>query len=375
MTNQEKTELQKEIVNSLQPKPHGRLLLAPRSGKTKLVIDIIKKNKPKSILWVTPLAKLAEEDIPQEFETWKAKAYLKKLETVTWTSLNKITGHKECIILDEEQFATENNLKELLNGNLTFDYIISVTGTGTKHEEKKELYEKLNLKVLYEFDINSAVDVGILSNYDIKVLEVSMSNAKNIPAGNKQKPFLTSESAQYEYLSKMMKMALFQKRKDAQFRILARLRAIYDSPTKTELAKYLMDNLKGRKLFFCASQKQAEYVCENVYHAKTNDSALKGFIDGSIDEVAMVNAGGVGTTFKRIDHLVMTQADSDKNGLTSQKMCRTLLAQPEYKATIWILCLLGTQDEKWIESALENFDKSKVQYIRFNVAYPELIFK
>ena len=72
MTNKEKAKLQKDIVESLDLKPHGRLLLAPRSGKTKLAIDIIKKNKPKSILWVTALAKLAEEDIPGEFDPWAA---------------------------------------------------------------------------------------------------------------------------------------------------------------------------------------------------------------------------------------------------------------------------------------------------------------
>ena len=46
MTNKEKSRIQKEIVDSLEPKPHGRLLLAPRVGKSKLAIDIIKKNKP-----------------------------------------------------------------------------------------------------------------------------------------------------------------------------------------------------------------------------------------------------------------------------------------------------------------------------------------
>lgn len=61
----------------------------------------------------------------------------------------------------------------------------------------------------------------------------------------------------------------------------------------------------------------------------------------------------------------MVQADSDKNGTTSQKIARTLLEQKNYKATIWVLCLVGTQDEKWIESALENFDKTKVEYIRY----------
>ena len=365
MTNKEKSRIQKEIVDSLDSKPHGRLLLAPRVGKSKLAIDIIKKNKPKSILWVTPLAHLAEVDIPQEFETWKAKVYLKCLKTVTWTSLNTIEGHYEMIILDEEQFITENNIENITNGKLTFDYIVSMTGTKTKHESKNNLYKQLELPVLYELSINEAVDIGLLSNYTVKVLEIDMSREKNVKAGSKDKPFMTSEEDNYSWLSKMTKQAIIQKRKDAQFRILKRMRAVYDSPSKTAAAKYLIDNLKGRKLFFCSSIEQAEYLCSNTYHSKTTNKALKEFIDGIIDTVTMVNAGGVGTTFKAIDHLVMAQADSDNNGLTSQKICRTLLEQKDYVATIWILCLVGTQDEKWVESALQNFDKSKVEYIRF----------
>lgn len=365
MTNKEKTELQKEIVNSLPLQPHGRLLLAPRSGKSKIAIDTIKINKPKSILWVTPLAKLAEVDIPGEFETWKAKAYLKKLTTVTWTSLNKIEGHYDIIILDEEQFITDNNIKNFLNGKVTYKYILSMTGTKTKHKDKQELYDLLSLPILYELSINKAVNIGLLANYSIKVIEVDLGKENNVKAGTKDKPFFTSEENNYRWLHNTAQKAIFQKRKDVQFRILARMRAIYNSISKTQAAKYLFDNLDGRKMFFCASIDQAEFLTNYTYHSKTSDKYLNEFMKGDLDEIAMVNAGGVGTTFKEVDHLVMVQADSDKNGLTSQKIARTLLQQKDYKATIWIICLVGTQDESWVESALSNFDKSKVEFIRF----------
>lgn len=365
MTKQEREELLREILALSPEKPHGRYLLAPRFGKTRFAIELMKQNKPKSVLWVTPLAELAEIDIPKEFEVWKAKSYLKKLTTVTWTSLKKMKGHFDMIILDEEQFATENNLSSMFKGDLSYDYIVSMTGTETKHEDKQELYNRLNLKVLYEMDINDAVDFGILSNYQIKVVEVSLGTEKNIPAGSKEKPFLTSEEKQYEYLNKMFKQAMFQKRKDMPFRMLKRMRAIYDSPTKENVADWLMKNLTGRKLFFCSSSKQADKLCEYTYHNKTTGVHFKQFVNGEIDEIAMVHKGGTGATYKAIDHLVLVQADSDKNGLTSQKISRTLLKQEDYQATIWIICLLGTQDEKWIEAALERFDKTKVEFIRF----------
>jgi len=365
MTKAEKSRIQKEIVDSLDSDPRGRLILAPRTGKTKVGIDLIKREKPGSILWVTPSAELAEVDIPAEFEKWGAKRYKKFLTTSTWMSLHKVTGYYDMIILDEEQFMTENNAKTLLSRELHADCIISMTGTASKHDHKKELYRKLELPVLYKVSINDAVDMKMLADYTIKVVEVDMGTEKNIEAGNKNKRFMTTEAKQYQYLHNVAQQAIMQRRNDATFRILARMRAIKNSQAKTQAAEWLIKKLEGRKLIFCATIKQAEHLCNNTYHSKTDNLDLKAFMAGILEEIAMVNAGGTGFTYKSIDHLILTQCDSDKNGLTSQKIARTLLDQKDYKATVWLISLVGTQDERWVASVLQNFDKSKVEYLRF----------
>lgn len=363
MTDKEKTKLQNEIINGLPKFPHGRLLLAPRVGKTRIAIEIIKKSNPISILWVTPSADLAETGIIAEFKKWKAVKYLKYLQTVTWMSLHKITGKYDMIILDEEHFITENNAVNLLNKSLSGN-ILSMTGTATKHFDKNMIYQQLSLKVLYRVDINEAVDIGLLSNYNIKVLSIDMDRAnKNIKAGTKSKPFMTTEKANYDYLDKVAQMAIYQRRKDTQFKLLARRRAIINSQSKDKVVKWLWNNLEGRKLFFCASIDQANSLTNQTYHSKTDNFYLQKFINGEINEIAMVEAGGTGFTYKEIDHLIVVQADSDKNGQTTQKISRTLLAQKDYKANIWILCLNGTQDENWVNSTLTKFDKNKVEWI------------
>ena len=96
-----KTEIQEEIVEGLVNPSHGLLKLAPRVGKTKLGIDIIKKEKPKSILWVTPNTKLRDEDIPAEFKQWKALTYLKKTDIICYASLSSHTGNYDKVILDD----------------------------------------------------------------------------------------------------------------------------------------------------------------------------------------------------------------------------------------------------------------------------------
>jgi superfamily II DNA or RNA helicase len=370
MTAKEKSELQKAVVDATPANAIGRWLLAPRCGKTKVAIDYIKRENPASILWVTPSAELADmnnmkDGIVSEFHKWKAKRYIPKLQTVTWMSLDKIEGYYDLIILDEEQFATENNITVLLDKTVSYTSLISMTGTATKHKEKQELYRRLGLKPIYNISINEAVDIGLLSNYTIKVVEVGMSLEKNISAGNKSKQFMTSEQAQYSYLNNIANQAIYQRRKDAQFRILNRMRFIKKSGSKHLAAQFLIDTLQGRKLIFTGGIDQAEELCDYTYHSKTDNEHLLAFKNGEIDELALVNSGGTGHTYKAIDHLILVQADSDKNGLTSQKICRTLLDQKDYKATIWIVTLIGTQDEKWVDATLQSFDKKKIEYIRF----------
>ena len=93
--------IQQEILDNLPEITHGLLQLAPRVGKTKLGIDIIKREKPKSVLWVTPNTKLRDEDIPAEFKQWKALRYLSKTDIICYASLSNHTGNYDKVILDE----------------------------------------------------------------------------------------------------------------------------------------------------------------------------------------------------------------------------------------------------------------------------------
>lgn len=359
MTNKDKAALQKDILDTLPEQPHGRLLLSPRSGKTKIVIDIIKRDGPNSILWITPSSKLAEEDIPSEFDKWHGKKYKRRLTTCTWMSLKNMKGIYDLIVMDEDQHITPDNIARLKDKSLVARTIISMTGTPSTDKVKNELYDYLNLETLYELDVNEAVDIGLIANYTINVVYANMSSAKTMKAGSKAKPFLTTEVANYQYLTKMVNTA---NSKTKWFKIMNRMRAIKNSPGKLATAQQILRILVGRKLIFAGTIEQSQKLSQFTYNNKTDDTHLNQFKEGKINSLALVNSGGTGHTYKVIDHLILVQADSDSNGLTSQKITRTLLDQPNYKANIWIVCLKGTQDEKWVEKTLTRFDEEKIEF-------------
>ena len=106
----------------------------------------------------------------------------------------------DIIILDEDQHLTETNSISLLNRDLDYVALISMTGTPTQHDNKKELYKQLNLKVLFNIGITKAVDIGLLSDYTINVLNVSLGEGKNIEANidfNKRNKNSVSDREEY----------------------------------------------------------------------------------------------------------------------------------------------------------------------------------
>ena len=360
-----RSKLQKEVVESLDNPSHGILLVAPRVGKSKLTIDIIKKEKPQSILWVTPSTKLRDVDIPQEFETWKAKNYLKKTTIVCWSSLAEIEGEFDKVILDEYQEITYRNSRPLLDRRIRYRSILCLSGTHPRHDEKLLILNELKLDILKKVDIEEAIEKKLISDYKINVVEVSMdSSKKNVKAGNKKKPFMTTEKSMYEYLSSTIRKMRYNS-KDPKFLIIKRMHLIYGSNTKEEVAKFLIGKLLGRKLIFAGNIEQSQRLSPYTFNSKTDKVDLDKFVNEDIDILACVKSGGVGFTYKNIDHLIIVQADSDKKGETTQKLARSLLLQKDYQANVWFISLTGTQDEKWVESALSSFDKQKVEYIRF----------
>lgn len=366
-------EITKNILSKIEKGSKIRLILAPRFGKTKIAINIIKKLKPESILWVSPDKKLIEEDIPNEFIKWRAKSYIKKLKLSTWSSLKKVTGKFDLIILDEEHKVTETNTKNLLNKKLVSNTLISMTGTKSEDFSKKEIYKKLDLKILEDFRITKAVDHDILSDYDLNVVKVNMSskkdtlityNIKNKGKVIENKSFYTSEIDSYNYLNNKLRKAIESgKNKDIKFFVLARLRKIAKSPSKIKVVKSLLKILKGRILIFSQFQETAEEISEYFYHGNSGEENLLKFQNNEIQKLSLVNKGGTGYTYKKVDHVILVQSDSDKNGTSTQKIARALLKQKGHTTKIWILVLNNTQDEKWSRSLIEKFHPEKTTFI------------
>lgn len=364
--SEEKLIVQKELLETLPSPCHGLINVAPRVGKTKLTLDIIKRDRPKKILWVTPNTKLRDIDIPREYKLWKMLTYFKKTDIICYASLADHVGKYDMIVLDEYQDLTLNNAKPILNGNITYNTIIGLSGTHPKHKEKLDLYSKLNLKILVSMTIDEAVDKNLIAPYNITVVECKLDNKdKYILGGTKAKPFYQTEESRYRYLTRLINAKLFSGQTVPKFLFLNRMRFIYNLKSKNEFAKKLLAKLPGRTLIFTGGIEQAENISKYTYHSKTDDTNYVKFLNQEINELALVNSGGIGSTYRNVDNLIIVQVNSDEKGDATQKIARSLVLQEGYVANIYILIVVDTVDEGWKDKVLKGFNAEKIKHVSY----------
>lgn len=361
-------KIQKEILDSLQPFPHGLIKVAPRVGKTRIIVNLIKRDKLKKVLWVTQSTKLRDINIPEEFIKTGNEELLKNIDIVCWRSLYNVTGEYDTIIFDEYQHITLRSIDNFFNHSIEAKNIIGISGTHPKDKDKQKLLDFFELKTIYEMEIDDAVDQNLLANYNITVVKVPLSEEFNIEVKSKKSTYRTSERKLYERFDGNIKR--LKKHNEEQNRngttdyvaipkylYYKRTAVLYELQSKIDAAKAISSKLKGRILAFTPRKKQAEQLFENFYHSDTSANSLQGFIDGKIDRLACVSSGGTGETYENVDHLIITQVNSDKNGDITQKICRSLLKQDNFEANVIVLVSEGTRDEEWLEGIRGVFEK------------------
>lgn len=376
--NQIKSKIQAEILPKVREEDRAIVVAATGIGKSKVAVDyakeICKEKKNAKILIIVPTEKLRDENWLEEFVKWNAKTIWSKNVTRTcYVSANKLAGQEyDLVILDEIHNVTENNALFFLQ-NIVYK-AVGLTATLPKDDIKKEiLFTELAFKIVYELPLDIAVELGLVSPYEITVVEVRLDDKeKYIKSGTKDKPFFQTERKKYDYLSLLVKRLMFSNnhlsKRTLKFKLLERMRLIYNLKTKTEAAEYLLKEVipyNERTLIFCGSILQADHLNEHSFHSKKkNHEDFDRFKGEEINRLSCVNALNEGHNIPNVDNGLIVQLNSKELNLV-QRVGRIVRYRKGHIAQIYIVCAIDTQDEKWVAKALENFDKSSIKYMRY----------
>lgn len=361
---------QKEFADVWLKEKHGILNLCPRFGKIRTSINILNKLPKKTLSYthatVSPSVLIAYPDNKIK-ESWKAD--FEELgyddSNVTYTthlSLKKLVDHEyDIIIIDEIHLLSEAQIevcKDLFSNNAC---ILGLTGTLSSWTERT-LEEELDLHVIAHYPIEKAIEEGVIVDYEIHVVRVPLDNTTMQDYKGKQK----TEKKQYDGLSWVINK-LQNSGSDTMFMRLARMRLIQSSLAKVNATKALLKKHKDeRVLVFCGVTKIADNLGIPSYHSKSSEKQMFAeFAEGKGNHLAVVKIGNTGVTYKPLDKVIINYFDSNAENL-AQKINRCMAMEyntPDKKAHIYIVSSNEPVELKWLNKALEFFDKTKIKYI------------
>ena len=337
----------------------GILNLCPRFGKIYTSINILEDLKPESILIAYPDNKI-KDSWQSDFED---RGYDDSHVTyTTHLSLKKYTDKKfDLIIIDEIHLLSEAQIevcKDLLDIN---EHVLGLTGTLSSWTERT-LEEELDLHVLATYPIEKAIEEGVIVDYEIHVIRVPLDNTIMQDYKGKKK----TEKKQFEALSWVINK-LQNSGSDTMFMRLARMRLIQSSLAKRNATKALLAKHKDeRVLVFCGTTKIADDLGIPSYHNKSKEKQIfEDFAEGEGNHLAVVKIGNTGVTYKPLNRVIINYFDSNAENL-AQKIMRCTAFEYDNatkKAQIYIISTNEPIELKWLDKALDLFDKDKIFYL------------
>lgn len=355
-----RNQRQKEFSEKwLESERRSIIYAAPRTGKIRIsILCFDGYPKDANILICYPDNKI-RKSWEEDFEKWGYSN--PNVEFSTYLSLGKHIKKYDLVVLDEIHTLSEKQIsvcKELLQLNRD---VLGLTGTLGSYTRKTLKY-KLSLDVLIEYSIQQAIDEGILPDYRITVHKVPLDNVIFKSFGKKRK-------TEYGRMRNLMWLVGNEK-EDEEPSFFVRLKIIEvlkNSISKVSKTKALIKEYnEERLLVFTGFIKIADNLGIPSYHSKTSEEQIfNDFAEGKFNHLAVINIGTSGVTYKPLSRVIVNYFSSDPEDM-AQKILRCMSWEydnPEKLAKIDVITSNEKIELRWLNKALEFFDKNKIEYI------------
>jgi superfamily II DNA or RNA helicase len=339
---------------------YGILYLCPRFGKIRTSINVLKEfAKDAEVLIAYPDNKIKQSWL----DDFEALGYENdNISFTTHLSLKKYAGKKfDLVIVDEIHLLSEAQIEVCQDFFDINQKVLGLTGTLAK-DTKNALSDYLAMNVVAEYSLEKAIEEGIIVDYEITVVTTPLDTIVKQNYGGKEK----TEKQQYDNYTWVINKMLSEHR-DTMFLRLARMRLIQSSLAKTNLTKNLISKHQDeRMLIFCGVTKVADALGIPSYHSKSSEKQLfNDFAEGKGNHMAVVKIGNTGVTYKPLNRVVINYFDSNSENL-AQKIQRCTAMEynnPEKNAQIYIISSNEQVELKWLQKALEFFDRNKIKFV------------
>ena len=387
-----KIKVQKEAEESVfSARVRSCLELATGVGKTKIGLSVVDRLRTMFLeldqtamqtLIVVPTEEMRDVDWPEEAKKWNIS--LDGVKIICYAALAKEVLNKYHFILyDEYHKTTIGNLNKLevylTNPRV---YALGLTATLPKEVYEGDSMERIQLMrtllpTSYKLTTDQAVDLGLISDFEIVVLKYYLDSVNvNIPGGTKKNPFKQTEKARYDFLTKNLQRATFMSQANTAklpmkfAAISARVQFLSSLPSKLRIVLEVLKRLHvpgTRTLVFAGSIEQANRIGgKAVYHSGSTREGLDNFQSKASDLLVAVKALNEGKNLTEPDLGIIAQIDSVDRNLIQRigRLVRIRYNKMDHKAQIIIIVTINTAEERWFNTAIADFETNRIkQYI------------
>jgi len=337
-------------------------------GKSKAAIDLLKKYGGRTLLVVAE--RLHKENWEKELQRWK---YDSDIDIICYHSLKKLEGEAyNNIVLDEAHHAFTEKRKDALSKILSTNVILLSATLSKEHiYSATELWGKFQISTV---SLKEATESGALPEPEVNVIALELDDTDYKYSYKRFKTTVKcTQRGYYKYLtdqcSYWKEQYILKKNQFImnKWMMSATKRKRFIGSLKDKYAKELLSKLPKNKRYicFCASIEQAksiggkQHCISSRKKQKENEAIIAAFNEHKIDSLFVVNMANEGMNLKDIEIGIIVQLDG-KERLFIQKFGRSLRAENPVQ---YIFYFKNTQDERYLNNALENIDEKYVKRI------------
>lgn len=355
--NQVREKVQNDALESwFQNNCKGTLLIGTGVGKTKILIDAIRKANPSTVLILVNTEILRDVELYLEFIKWASEDLLAKCTFMCYQSAYKTTGNWGMIACDEVDSAVTPEYFKFIEGHVTEKLLCF---TATLPEYKRNLLE-MYAPVTFEYSTQRGQKEGILNKTKIWLVTYMLSDVNDVkvtkwnPELYRRVTRVLSENTVYNEMDKELTELLLeqvQANTEVQKKLISEKLKRFHLKRKHFLAnlnssKLIVEKLKqqiltiksNKVMMFTESIKQAEFLSVFTYHSKNSkdNENLKLFNEGIIREISVVKAVNRGINVDGLNNVIL-ESYSSSYVEWQQRHGRCCRLNPAYTADIFVL--------------------------------------
>lgn len=343
---------------------NGVFLIPTGGGKGRLMIEIAKRLKPKSILYLCNSQELRDKMFIDEIHKWDAKYLLNIMDLQCYQTTYKWSGkHYDLVLADEFDAALTPEYSKVFLNN-TFNHKILVSAT--LDDDKKRKARKI-APIIFEKKTKELISNKILNNVRYFFIKYDLTHEENdmYLYYNKQFKKLLDQYVDKNVKAKLEKLQIQRK----QF-----LSSLKSSAEVTKWLIKLLSQKDEKILIFCGLSEQADRVCDNSYHSNNdNKQALEDFHSGKQKILSVVDKVTRGVNIADVKNIILESTGRSKTKIT-QKIGRGMRLEINDTLNVFFLVphfshpIYGKKPtivEQWIIDSTKDMDLSKAQSIQY----------